>query len=266
MGLPKRIVSFVKRVYWFRKLTPTIFHAVSYLIQIKLNQNKLGNAKYKNIPFTFRPKDMSAIREVLADQEYKFLKPFLYNIDIPVILDAGANIGMFSIWALGENPKAQILSLEASPDTYKIIEKNATLASERNLSWNCQNGAAWKNNDLLSFSAEGDSMGHKVLEDGTEKVRGTTLQELITTHLKNTGSSRIHLLKTDIEGAEEFFLENSTENKKALSHIDRLVIELHPDYCNTESVEQLIRESFNHIENQTDRISNKPLLYCYNDQ
>lgn len=265
MNFIKRVHSFIKRFLWLRGFMTGSLNTLIHLIDIKMDTSKVGTCYYKGYAFEFLAKDMSAIREVLVDQEYNFLTPILEANKTPVILDVGANIGTFSLWAFGENPFCKILSLEASPQTYATITRTINLEENTNLSWDCENKAAWNNNDLLSFSVDGDSMGHKVLKTGTQKVPGITITQLIDKHLKQTHSDRIHLLKIDIEGAEGAFLENTDATKMALAKVDNLVVELHPNYCDIKPVETVLADCFKNIKNlEEGRISSKPLLHCSN--
>ena len=42
----------------------------------------------------------------------------------PVVLDVGANIGLFSLLCLRLNPRARVLAVEPSPDTFGVLEAN----------------------------------------------------------------------------------------------------------------------------------------------
>lgn len=204
--------------------------------------------KYYGYNFTFRGCDLSALKEVFIDQEYEFLKDILTTDKPPVILDVGAHIGTFSLWALKTNPKAQIISVEASPNTFKIVNDTAQKTQKN---WKVINRAAWKNTDSIAFSDDGESMSHKVLPEGKKMVQGIPLSEL--------AKDDIDLMKIDIEGAEEAFL---SQNHEALENVACLVIELHPNYCDTDKVREVINKYYPNVEEVQGRISNKPLLLC----
>lgn len=42
----------------------------------------------------------------------------------PLIVDAGANLGLFSLLALSINPRARVLAVELSPHTFPLLERN----------------------------------------------------------------------------------------------------------------------------------------------
>jgi hypothetical protein len=52
--------------------------------------------------------------------------------------------------------------------------------------------------------------------------------------------SRIHLLKCDIEGSEQMFLENYPD---ILAMTDAVVMELHPELCDVQHCRQLLNDA-----------------------
>lgn len=262
--LKQRACSFVTRVSWLKEFMPGTLATVSHLIKVKANSNTPMTGTYKGLTFTAYPQDLSAVKEVLVDTEYDFLTNIVQSNETLSILDIGGNIGTFSLWVLGENKKANILSIEASPKTFETIDKTVKSAQEKGYNWHCENKAAWKDNGDVFIKTEGDSMGHKVLDDGDSKVSGITLQELIKKQQDRTGTPQIDILKVDIEGAEEAFLADTEGNKASLENVKNLVIELHPNYCDVTGVEKLINTCYKNIIPQMDRLSDKPLLHCYN--
>jgi FkbM family methyltransferase len=256
-----RIQSFVKRLQWLGRYMPGYLHAALHMVIIKFHPNQLGKAKYKGRSFSFQPRDMSAIREVLADQEYAFLSSFLKKHPSPVILDVGAHIGLFSLWALGENPAARILSVEASPGTFQKTRANCDSARKGGSQWDVVHAAAWSKAGTVSFQTDGESMGHHVSSGGGNIVVPTMpLTEMLEKTSQLYGISTIDVMKVDIEGAEEEFI---VAGDNFLARIDQLVIELHPDKCDTTKVRSVLEKHYNRIVACDSRTSQKPLLHCY---
>jgi FkbM family methyltransferase len=240
-------------------LGPLMGHgkAVHYLLTTRGQPDALGHAQYKGIPFSFRRRDISAVREILQQGEYRFLAPLIANTDKPVILDIGAHIGLFSIWALSINPKAIIHCIEASPDTYKILSQNIRENLTKGFSWSAEHRAAWNVAGEISFTDNAESsMSHRITTDGNTKISTITFLELIQKVGKDT---RTTLIKIDIEGAEESFL---CKGNASFENIGNIAIEIHPALCNTDNVVHLLRQSFS-VENvKQDDPTSKPLLYC----
>ncbi|TRZ83777.1 FkbM family methyltransferase, partial [bacterium] len=90
-----------------------------YLPQICLKYKiyySLSEAEYQN--FVASLEEISAV--IFKDQycAQEFLKPE------SVILDCGANIGLFSLWAYHSSPSSLIYSFEPTKSTFEILEKN----------------------------------------------------------------------------------------------------------------------------------------------
>lgn len=258
----KRINSFAARLGWLSNYMPTPIHAFVALFQMKFDPIRVFQGSYQGQKFYFSSADMSAVREVLQDAEYSFLKDYLSDIDQPTILDVGANIGTFSLWARGVAPQVNIISVEPSETTFSKLKQTTSAIKSQN--WFLLNKAAWKDNSAVSFNASGESMGHKVSDQGDRQVDGVSLHELLSDAKDRFGVEEIDLMKVDIEGAEESFLQNNTDIHEALKTVKRLVIEIHPEYCNPEGVLELLKKSYSFVEDQPGRLSKKPLLYCYN--
>ena len=82
---------------------------------------------------------------------------------------------------------------------------------------------------MLTFSDVGDSMSHRVSDEGAVEVQGMSLYELLSASKFDT----VDLMKLDIEGTEEAFL---CENPELLKRVNILVVELHPNVCDTQKV------------------------------
>ncbi|MGB4058079.1 MAG: FkbM family methyltransferase [Alphaproteobacteria bacterium] len=238
-----------------RTLSPLLggtLNAASYLVRSKGKGNFLYEGCYRGIPFKFRRDDLSAIREIFFKQEYRELQKHLVGgSDRPFILDVGAHIGLFATWVYSLKPGAEVLSVEASPSTYKILAANA---AKKNLSWTAINCAAWGSNGSIKFADESSStMSHRVSEDGSIEIPTVTLADLAQ-------GREVDVLKIDIEGAEESFL---TAPDADFGNIKSLLMELHPSYCNAERVMDVLQRNFKKIENIKYGTDSKPVLLCW---
>ena len=257
-NLAARIQSFSYRADWLGSVMRSQPAAALFLLRSKFDRMQTGTGYCGGFPFVFRGCDVNAVQEVLVDNEYGFLRSLLEGADSPRILDIGTHIGLFSLWALSVNPRAQIFSVEASPDTFVVLEENIGRAQKiiPAIAWRAVNRAAWSNSEPIRFSSSGDSMSHRVSSTGSADVRGMTLREVMETGFPQ---KTIDLMKIDIEGAEEEFICAMPDLLKA---VNSLVIELHPNLCNTARVEGVLQEAFSTIETVAGRTSSKPLLYC----
>lgn len=228
-----------------------------YLIKTQGDKDAIATAKYRGINFSFRRRDISAVKEVLKNSEYGFLKKSIEGVKNPVVLDIGAHIGLFSIWALSVNSGCKICSIEASPHTYKILSSNINNTKQSDLSWKSYHRAAWGESGEISFIDESEStMSHRVGHGGSVSVKTITLDELAELY----GCEQIFdLVKIDIEGAEESFVCNA---RLDFSRFKNIAIEIHPDLCDTKKVEKILNDNFFVVNIKQGKSSSKPLLYC----
>jgi FkbM family methyltransferase len=174
-------------------------------------------------PFFLRtPPDVSIFEQIFCRQEYQF--------DVKrtpgIIVDAGANIGLASIYFSNKFPDARIIAIEPEESNLEILGKNiapyANIISHR--------GALWHENTKLDIVDPGVGKCGLMTQaqDGMEKRYGKFVQEVqgvtVDTIMKEYGIDRIDILKIDIEGAErEVFRDSSSW----IGKVDALIIELH---------------------------------------
>lgn len=257
--LLKQFKNFICNLIWLSPFMGGVLSTAQYLIRARGKPMEIGHAVYNDIDFIFRNCDRTAIKEVIINSEYNFLNEFLMSSIEPNIVDIGAHIGTFSLWVYDKNSKAKILMVEANPASHDILLQNiGGIFSDGQ--FKILNRAAWKNNDILNFSTDGDSLGNKISADGDILITGITLQEIVD--LSTLNSPYIDLMKIDIEGAEEAFLFNAGA---ALDKVRRLVIELHPKFCETEIIISKLKKRYKYVKFISGRSDSKPLLYCMDD-
>jgi FkbM family methyltransferase len=134
--------------------------------------------------------------------------------DAPVIIDAGANVGMATSWFLQRYPEAQVVAIEPNPEAFTFLKHNLkVMAPSRTLAVQaalCRRGA---HATRLYSSASEASLRTSVWEyrnswTRTFEVPAVSLLDL----LEVTGPA--FLLKLDIEGSEEEVLEELAREGK----------------------------------------------------
>lgn len=168
--------------------------------------------------------DASEIIIINSDLEYpKKYFPYNYN---PIIIDAGANIGAFSVYIIKEliKNKPMVYSIEPSLNNFKYLNKNIKLnnfesaVSTNNVGFYNKNGTGY-----IDLKKEYDSYcatDRNNFSD-SEKVNLVTIEDFCT----ENKISRIDLLKMDIEGGEYCVFYNSINFIK--EHIKKVFIEVH---------------------------------------
>ena len=239
-------------------LTGNPISALLLLLRLRSDSNAVHTIRINERQLFFRASDSQVLQEVFIDKEYEFLRQFLIASKGLRILDVGAHIGTFSKWCLDVAPDARILSVEADPDTFQVLRRNAEEFRGAVGQWLVeQSAASARDGELLRFSASGPSMSHRISATGAVAVDSISLATLI--ELMELDGECVDVVKVDIEGSEEAFL---CEGSAALKRIRALVVELHPDLCDSQRVENTIRKEFDNIVWIGGRKSSKPLLYC----
>lgn len=250
------MISYIKRSHRIASYWAPILNGYlnAYLFFLR---SKFGVADamghYRGLRFRFRSCDRSAIDETLVRGEYAFIAPLIAQLDTPLIVDIGMNVGDFSIFSVANNPRCDIVGIEADADTAALALSNAP--SRVQGSWVVHHRAAWKNNDSLFIEIGPLSVSSKVSASGHKPVEGIDIQTLLALLPRQT----IDVMKIDVEGAEEAFL---CAAPALLGHVHHLIVELHPAACDAQRVRNMLQQHFARVDEVGGRLSSKPLLYC----
>jgi len=165
-----------------------------------------------------RTTDISTFAGILINREYELD----LSITPKVIIDAGANIGMASIYYANEYPEAKIIAIEPARSNYELLTRNVApypnIIPVKAALWNA-------NTDLNLIDPGMGDWGFQSVKDQSDNnrceiVQGITMEKLISDHRLDW----IDILKLDIEGAEKEVLENAVN---WMSVVDVIAAELH---------------------------------------
>ena len=199
--------------------------------------------------FATRGADWVAVDEVALRGEYEFIRPLLAG-PRPVVVDIGANIGMFSLFAFHVNPEASVDAFEPSADTFGLLDGNRQ--SNPSLSWRCHNAAVHAQDGVVRFDNGPASTARRVTTGAGDPVPCLSLRTVV-----ERVEAPVTLLKIDVEGSEEAILVG---NEDVLRRVDHVVIELHPSACHTDRVIETLTRAFRYVHRVPGRESGKPLL------
>jgi FkbM family methyltransferase len=184
---------------------------------------------YNNVEFKFTstPTAQQLINEIFSDN-YKIFSRGLKFLPNDIILDIGANEGMFSILMAKIFPKVKVISFEPVPKTFFTMIRNIGLNGVANIHpYNL--GVGGKSNKAEIIYCD------KVYSGGSSMVVTPNFETQDIAHVEVVALDdifnpskfpfidRAKLLKIDIEGAEYETLYNST----ILPRVDNVVAEFH---------------------------------------
>jgi FkbM family methyltransferase len=179
------------------------------------------------VALRLKTSDLEVYGKVFAEQEYRFetLKP------PKVIIDAGANIGLASVFFANAFPEATVIAVEPEETNFSLLKRNVA-PYPRIIP---VQAALWCDNVLINLvspciNVEWNKWGFQA-EDAGEKsgnqmcaqVQGMTVDIIMRDH----GIDFIDVLKIDIEGAEK---EVFADASRWIDKVGGVIIELHENW------------------------------------
>jgi len=168
--------------------------------------------------------DERCLHEVCIHGEYECS----FRNDVEFILDAGANIGIASIYFANRYPEAKILSIEPEGENFELLKENCVpypnIVPVHAAIWHCRG-------QVPVTDPQKGAWGFRTIDSGTgaanelvEYAQGITIDQLMNQY----DFPRIDLLKVDIEGAEKSVFETSAA---WLERVQMIMIELHDRFA-----------------------------------
>lgn len=145
--------------------------------------------------------------------------------DDRVIIDAGANVGAFTLYALNRSRSAKVIAIEPFPETFSRLKAAVEQSPFRDRVELVNAAVSSHSGSVFMQSGQIGSQFRRVLserfsENGT-LVRSCTLSEIL-----ERINGEIDFLKMDIEGSE--YASILTTAVETLRRIRRVTLEFHP--------------------------------------
>lgn len=182
-----------------------------------LRKSKLSVLGWRH-PIYLRPGsyDLDVLLQFMSDKQYDMD----YPENIKVIVDAGANIGLASVYFANKFPEAKIIAIEPDSDNFRQLVRN----TENYPQVIPLKAGLWKNNTNLKIHDPGYGEWSLMVEE-TESQVGTLPAKTLDAICKDYSISGIDILKIDIEGSEKEVFES--ENGSWLHLVRMLIVEVH---------------------------------------
>ncbi|MCG8344568.1 MAG: FkbM family methyltransferase [Chlorobiales bacterium] len=214
----KRIKLYLRTLGWYGLLALINATVRNSTVMYRI---KRGNCAF---PFQIRihSSDVSAYEQIFIRQEYDFITKTTPG----VIVDAGANIGLASIYFANKYPDTRIIAIEPEKSNYLILKKNVEPYSNVTPVF----AALWHTNEEINlidpgmgkwgFMTEESDSVESIQGEFCHRVKAITVDELIHTY----NLEKIDVLKIDIEGAEKEVFSNTSS---WIDKVESIIIELH---------------------------------------
>ncbi|HJW24124.1 MAG TPA: FkbM family methyltransferase [Rhodocyclaceae bacterium] len=186
-------------------------------ILLEMKRPDVRHPFYLRVPST----DVSAFEQIFIHQEYDF------EVSRPprVIVDAGANVGLASIYFANRFPDARVIAIEPEASNFEVLQKNVlpygNIVPLRAALWHENRrinlvDPALGHWGFMTQAGEGEASLGRMLD----QVQGMTIDRIMADH----GIDHIDILKIDVEGAEREVFRDPTP---WLDQVDALIVELH---------------------------------------
>lgn len=209
--------------------------------------------RFSSVPIVLRvgTTDRGAFHQVFIREQYDW---FDTAFEPEFIIDAGANVGLASVYFFSRYPKARVAAIEPDPGNFEMLTRNTARFGDRILR---VNSGLWP-------ECTGLKVVRKDLREWAFQVRPVAPGETadfeavdIETIMSRAQFPRIDLLKIDIERAEfELF------KHRPLPWLDRvrvIAIELHDAEC-----EKVFREALQGRK-YTSKVSSETMVVTFHD-
>jgi FkbM family methyltransferase len=166
---------------------------------------------------------LDGILEVWIDEVYGRAGTHLCSGDL--IVDAGANVGLWSIYIARRHPSCDVLALEPFPENFRYLQANISASALQNISAHrVALGGDFGTGRMTS--AGNRSLDHRLTGDNQPDAPLPSTGIIPIQELFRLGSrDRIGLLKVDIEGSEYDLFESA--DLSCIRRVDQIAIEYH---------------------------------------
>lgn len=151
-------------------------------------------------PVTMRRCDLFTLAEIAHEKQYQLETPVEPG---GVVVDAGANIGLATLWFRARYPGSRIFAFEPSPGNFRYLQRNAEGVEDVHV----EDCAVGRTDGILTLFLGGHNAVHTTTAAAGTGPTVDVKSIALGPYLKAQGVDRISILKLDVEGAEVEALE-----------------------------------------------------------
>ncbi len=180
-----------------------------------------------------------SIKDIIFNREYEFFPQFELTRPRQIVVDVGANAGLYtmiaSLWA------TKVLALEPDDIIFQTLSEN--VGSNRLTNVTILESALWIRDGPVSFYRRGNSqLGSVRTRRNSEPilVKANSMRHILNIAIEGDQSRKVDLLKLDIEGTE--FDVISSSDRETLQRITRMVVEVHTEHGRIETLTSKLKQ------------------------
>jgi FkbM family methyltransferase len=161
---------------------------------------------------TYEPQVMEVLRRLLPPDA--------------VVIDVGANIGVFAVVMARLAPKGRVFAFEPAPENFAYLLRN--IAANRAGNVTAEQSAVWDRPGTVPFVYTPESPSGSFVAAGGSEPPGTMAVEAVRLddYVTGLGLRRIDLVMIDAEGAEMPVLRGASQT--LVAHRPALLVEVNP--------------------------------------
>ena len=225
--------------------------------QTKILLNKIEFRNRKFMIYLRPDADESVVAEIFDWRDYKAVEEIIAKSDLPV-LDVGAHIGIFSLYASALNPTVKIYALEPEKVNFALLLKNIFANKLENVK--VHKIALAGKTEKRELVLAPDSINHHLAGAGDENAAADSKRESVPAispadFFKTYNIAAVGLMKMDIEAGEYEVFENMSDED--FSKIHNIILEYH-DYGGRShrEIEKILREHDFSVQISSSRFEN----------
>jgi FkbM family methyltransferase len=181
--------------------------------------------------------DSGGLLSVHVDRDYDI--PGFDWSKARTIVDLGAHVGSFTVWAARRSPKAQLLAVEPNPETFQLLLRNLHDNGLQDRV-NAVNAAVGATAGTASLELMEHSLGTRLARSGEGKI--TVNVRKFEQLLEVADMSDVDMLKMDCEGMEYDVFEAMSAHQLGLIHA--IACEYHPEpHRMVSELDSILREA-----------------------
>ena len=227
--MPRNFLNIAyKSIYTFEVFLDTLrLWPIKFWISFYFLRDHLKKISIDGYEFWVRgDKFSSRLTDVYIILESVFKKKYFSNLldfgEEAIVIDVGAHIGAFTIYAAHKAKEGRVYAFEPSRENYEVLQQNVLLNHLPNVSlFNL--ALAGKEQERILYLNDFNNGSHSFIKKAKKfvSVYCLALREVL---IQNQ-ISKCHFLKMDCEGAEYEILLNTPA--EILKKIDQIALEYH---------------------------------------